>query len=90
MRSVVVDYFDRVPGFPKALIAAVDAKKDPVLEEDWVPGLTRALLHKIEEELEARGSPYERRGEPEDCQLEADLLKSWAELYQDEGRAPAD
>ena len=60
------------------------------LHPEWVPGLTAALQEEVCRRLAQLGEQYECRWCPEGCKLEADLIKSWAQLYADEGGGPAD
>ena len=90
LRDVVEEYYGLHPEFPKALLAAIDAKEEPLLDEAWVPGLTATLQASITAGLTEDHLLCRERGTPTDCRLEADLIKSWAELYQDPGRAAAD
>ena len=45
---------------------------------------------RITEGLRSAGLTYEPRGPCEDCKLEADLIRSWSQLFLDEGNMVAE
>jgi hypothetical protein len=85
--DVVSRFLDDRADVQKSLLSALADHVEPVFTDNgaWVKHATGLLQKAIIEGLQARGEVYEMRGPPDECQLSADLIRSWGRLYSDPG-----